>query len=625
MKRRLNLYILSIVFVCSAIISGLLFSHVLRLLKKEVASEKRELTLRIENEMLYFQTTLELVEQQIISIYKVPFIKWAERLNSDWENVEEVPFKKLEKEALGLKVDQLFIINKDGIIKNTTLLEELNYDLKLEGAEFYSYFQNLFISNAFQIYSLGISSVDNSLTIYCYYVPEDSQNAYEFSINLNTYLKNYKSPYLANGIFGQLKDNILKEKRFVKSIDIYNLDDAFTRSLINNNKELELTKRELSILLNTGEYRIETEKGEVFYSMLDLEFNKQGFLPKLVLQADLDYSKQIKSIQKILAFNLIILLLILLIVALTSPQIIDRLLINKISIINFNLEALRFANYGALKYFKGNDELSVIAENIENVKDSVVEREQQLKESKLLAEAADNLKSAFLGNMSHEIRTPLNAIVGFAQLLRDANPSPDDIEKYVGLINSNSNRLLQIINDIIDLSQVESGQLKLIVKPLCLSELFSELYAFAQSKLHSETLIFNTKSISVFIDNDKILVGDCITTDPYRLKQIMEQLIDNAIKFTCKGEIRMGFTMDDEIVELYVSDTGVGIAEENISKIFGRFVQAEDYLTREYGGTGLGLAICNELVRMLGGTIHVDTKLNEGSTFYIRIPSKGIE
>jgi signal transduction histidine kinase len=311
-------------------------------------------------------------------------------------------------------------------------------------------------------------------------------------------------------------------------------------------------------------------------------------------------------------------------VAFLSPQIIGRLLINKISIINFNLDALRYANYNALKTFKGKDELSTIVENIVHVKNSVIEREKQLKDAKLLAEAADKLKSAFLGNMSHEIRTPLNAVVGFSQLLRDSNPSSDDIEKYVGLINSNSNKLLQIINDIIDLSQIESGQMILIAQPLYLNELFSELYGFAQSKLRSEKLVFNTKFISIFIDNEKIPSGEHITIDPYRLKQIMEQLIDNAIKFTCKGDIRMGYTLEDDSIELYVSDTGVGIAKENIPKIFQRFVQAEDFMTREYGGTGLGLAICNELVRMMGGTIHVETKLNEGSTFSIRIPIKGI-
>jgi signal transduction histidine kinase len=250
----------------------------------------------------------------------------------------------------------------------------------------------------------------------------------------------------------------------------------------------------------------------------------------------------------------------------------------------------------------------------------VVEREKQLKEAKFLAEAADNLKSAFLANMSHEIRTPLNAVVGFAQLLRDANPSPADVERYVGLITSNSYNLLQLINDIIDLSQIESGQIKIVSRKVCLSKFQDELYTFAQEKLNSDIFIHSEKSIEIRVEPLNVSEEDCIYTDPFRIRQIMEQLIDNALKFTNKGEVTIGFNITDRLVELFVSDTGVGIADEHTSKIFERFVQVEEYLTRQYGGTGLGLAICHELIPMLNGTIHVDSKLDVGSKFTVKIP-----
>jgi len=280
------------------------------------------------------------------------------------------------------------------------------------------------------------------------------------------------------------------------------------------------------------------------------------------------------------------------------------------------------ARYDEFKSFKGKDELSVISENIMHVKDSVVEREKQLQVAKIMAESADRLKTTFLANMSHEIRTPLNAVVGFAQLLRDAEPSPVDVERYVGLININSNRLLQLINDIIDLSQIELNQLKIFPRPVCLEELFNELYANATSKIVSQNQVFTSKELLIQIDVDEAVKKECMVTDPYRLKQILEQLIDNAIKFTCTGEIRMGYSFKEHQVVFFVTDTGVGIAAENISKIFDRFVQAEEYLTREFGGTGLGLAICRELVHILGGKIEVESELNLGSTFRFYLPYK---
>ncbi len=624
MKRTLNLYILIAVFVSSLAISIIMLVHGNLIFKEIATNEKQQVTHQISNELSLFQTFLGLIENQFLSESKPKIEIAAQRISSKWETPEEVPLDTLQLTLFETGVDEIFLINNSGIVKNATLAAELGYDLKKEGDDFFSDFKNLFNTHTFKLESWGISSIDNAWNIYSYYVPQNCNYAFETEVDLSNYLKKIQNTQHSISIENQLKSIISSHDDLIKNIDLYNLNDASKTSLVNVNKTIDLDAGEMGLLEQNGNYSRNKKNGEIYYSIIDVKESYTGFPPKLILQVDFDYSKQIEYIKHVVTFNIIILIILIILVGLASPWLIHKIFLHKIDIINYNLSALRLADYDSLRSFKGNDELSAIAENINHVKDSVVEREKQFKEAKSMAEAADKLKSAFLANMSHEIRTPLNAVVGFSQLLRDANPTPNDVIKYVGLINTNSNKLLQIINDIIDLSQIESGMLKIFFKPVCLHELFTELYALAQSKLHSENLIYNNKTLTIHVDNAKIPKGTCINSDPYRLKQIMEQLIDNAIKFTCTGEIRIGYKFIDQILELYVSDTGVGIAEENISKIFGRFVQAEDYMTREFGGTGLGLAICTEMARLLGGVISVKSKLNEGSTFSVQLPNVNI-
>ncbi len=620
MKRKANLFVLFIVLFVTTSISGIVVFNVKKQLNSVINDEKTRLNERILEEFRYFGIYLTHLEKQTTYAYKNRVIKAANYLNKNWKHGNEVPDSILKKVAKNIEVDNLLLINKNAIVVKSTLKDKLNYDFKNEGADFIEFFNNIFDLPYYKTYNISVNPKNNRIYMYSYYAPKNALYTVNTIINFDADI-NPKSNYLINNIlYKHINDIIPKVNKIVIDMHLFNLDDTTKISILDNKTELRLNSKAWAELLNKGEYEIETENGVKYYYIIKPLLNITGLPNQIILYAEFDYTVRYGFALKILMYIIITILILLLLVFVVSPAIIDKMFFDKIAIINFNLNALRFAKYDILKSFKGNDELSVIAENIEYVKESVIEREKQLKESKIMAEVADKLKSAFLANMSHEIRTPLNAVVGFSQLLRDANPSPSDVEKYVDLINSNSNKLLQIISDIIDLSQIESGQLKIIARPVCLNELFNELYAFAQTKLYNENLAYNTKSINILVEHGEISKGDCMTTDPFRIKQIMEQLIDNAIKFTCQGEIRIGFKITDDIIELFVRDTGIGIAEDDNLKIFGRFVQAADYMTREYGGTGLGLAICSELVRMLGGTIGVDSTINQGSIFSVKLP-----
>lgn len=238
---------------------------------------------------------------------------------------------------------------------------------------------------------------------------------------------------------------------------------------------------------------------------------------------------------------------------------------------------------------------------------SIKQTEEALAEAKEKAENADRSKSAFLANMSHEIRTPLNAIVGFSRLMTIADNAEDE-KLYSDIINQNSEILLQLINDILDLAKIEAGTLEYIRYPMDLGELCRNVYEMHKDRVQTGVvLILDNKDTSLIINEDQ-----------NRIMQVVTNLITNAIKFTFKGEIRFGFEVREEYIDFYVKDTGMGISEEKIKMIFERFVKLNTFVQ----GTGLGLAICRVIVEKLGGEITAESKLNEGSTFRFTIPYK---
>lgn len=233
--------------------------------------------------------------------------------------------------------------------------------------------------------------------------------------------------------------------------------------------------------------------------------------------------------------------------------------------------------------------------------------EQELIKARIKAEQSDRLKTAFLANMSHEIRTPLNAIVGFSKLLPSAENEEEE-KLYSDIINQNSDILLQLINDILDLSKIEAGTLEYVKRPMNVGEVCRNIYA-----VHKERV---KEGVTLLLDNEQDLI---IEEDQNRLSQIITNFITNAIKFTYSGEIHLGYKIKSDRLYFYVKDTGIGIEPEKVDNIFDRFVKLNSFAQ----GTGLGLAICRMIVEKIGGEIGVTSELGKGSTFYFTIPFKG--
>jgi len=243
--------------------------------------------------------------------------------------------------------------------------------------------------------------------------------------------------------------------------------------------------------------------------------------------------------------------------------------------------------------------------------------EEELIIAKEKAEESDRLKTAFLQNMSHEIRTPLNSILGFSQLLNEETLKIEDVKNYSGYIQSGGKRLMKLIDNIIDISKIESGEVSIdysaVNIPKLVDEVFDQFIIAAQSQ--------NIELIHTNLTGNKNLQ---IESDSFKLYQILTNLVGNALKFTKKGSVEIKYKFINNDIIFSVKDTGEGIYQKHIDKIFERFYQADISFSRGYEGAGLGLAICKGLIEILSGKIWVESEIGKGTTFYFSLPLKEV-
>jgi PAS domain S-box-containing protein len=240
---------------------------------------------------------------------------------------------------------------------------------------------------------------------------------------------------------------------------------------------------------------------------------------------------------------------------------------------------------------------------------------EELKLAKEKAEESDRLKTEFLQNLSHEIRTPMNGILGFSELLDSPDVSIDNQKVFIKMIRSSGDQLLRIIDDIIEISKLDIKQVKVINKEININSLLLELFMEFDSKA-------KRKNISLYLKKELSDTGSTIYTDEIKLKKILSNLIENAIKFTESGYVEIGYKIIDEnkFIQFYIKDTGIGIPKNKQEKIFYRFSQGITNLKRKTGGLGLGLSIAKENTELLNGKIEVESDENKGAVFYIKIP-----
>jgi len=268
------------------------------------------------------------------------------------------------------------------------------------------------------------------------------------------------------------------------------------------------------------------------------------------------------------------------------------------------------------------EELDAHMDRLRSAAEELHQKDQQLQQQHLreievaAAQEANRSKSAFLANMSHEIRTPLTAVMGYADLLLDASLSPGERVDYVQAVRRNSSHLLQVINDILDISKIEAGGMQ--IEPIACSpwQVVAEVESVMRVRAQEKGIGLEVR----FEDQ----VPEMILSDPTRLRQILLNLLGNAIKFTQVGRVRMtisceGVEGEHPTLAFSINDTGIGMTAEQLARLFQPFMQADTSTTRLFGGTGLGLTICKRLANRLGGDVTVESELGRGSTFVARV------
>jgi signal transduction histidine kinase len=618
------------IFGLSSIISFVVLFYVKQETSKALNNYKSDALDHIKGYISSLDENLVAIENEIYSQYKDKLSLVQEDIES-YENLTEISADQLRSIAQKYAIEHIYLIDKTGVIFQTTYDNDLNLNLFNVSSEIENFLTETY-GKGIPFTHRALISQYNQFNKFIYYSPKNSSYIIEISVNLRSYIRNKYSDSYLHYLFNDVIKNYILGNNFLTELDVFDITNNVNWSILRTNNKFNGGESFIASI-DPDEGLTIKDNGKIKFYYIVHDSKKTGIYygKDLLIEAVFDFSELQSFSHSIVLFSILSLLLMGIIISILDSKYIHTYYIKRILRINSHLNLLEQGIYPDNLLFSEKDELSEIAENMNKMKDKIMDREVQLRNKLIELEKAttalkesrerieyDKLKNEFFANISHEFKTPLNILLSSLQLLDlyvkngTISDESNKLKHYMKGMRQNSYRLLRLISNLIDITKIDASFFNIdthnqdivsLVEDIVLST--GEYAAFKHL-----TLNFSKGSNSIITACDSNLI-----------ERILLNLLSNAIKFTPEGgHIDVSLFEKHNSILITVKDDGIGIPPDKHQLIFERFRQVDKSFTRNAEGSGIGLSLVKALVEMHKGSIFVKSEYGKGSEFTVILP-----